>query len=100
MPYKSVCANLELQHAQMHFLSQPSFRSFLVTAKSGGHSYGTHGLGGEDGHLIVDMKNFNTVTVDQASSTAVIGTAGRLGNVATALYNQGKQAISHGTCPG
>ncbi|KAF2280099.1 FAD-binding domain-containing protein [Westerdykella ornata] len=71
-----------------------------VTAKSGGHSYGSHGLGGEDGHLIVDMRNFNSVTVDQAAQTAVIGTAGRLGNVATALYNQGKQAISHGTCPG
>lgn len=71
-----------------------------VTAKSGGHSYASHGLGGEDGHLIVDMRNFNSVTVDQAAQTAVIGTGGRLGNVATALYSQGKQAISHGTCPG
>lgn len=71
-----------------------------VTAKSGGHSYASHGLGGEDGHLIVDMKNFNTVTVDQTAKTAVIGTGGRLGDVATALYKQGKQAISHGTCPG
>jgi FAD/FMN-containing dehydrogenase len=71
-----------------------------VTAKSGGHSYGSHGLGGENGHLIVDMRNFNSVTVDQAAQTAVIGTGGRLGNVATALYKQGKQAISHGTCPG
>lgn len=71
-----------------------------VTAKSGGHSYGSHGLGGEDGHLIVDMRNFNSVTVDQTAQTAVIGTGGRLGDVATALYKQGKQAISHGTCPG
>lgn len=71
-----------------------------VTAKSGGHSYGSHGLGGEDGHLIVDMRNFKNVTVDQAAQTATIGTGGRLGDVATALYNQGKQAISHGTCPG
>lgn len=71
-----------------------------VTAKSGGHSYASHGLGGEDGHLIVDMRNFNSVTVDAAAQTAVIGTGGRLGNVATALYNQSKQAISHGTCPG
>ena len=74
--------------------------SVLVTAKSGGHSYASHGLGGEDGHLIVDMRNFNSVTVDQAAHTAVIGTGGRLGNIATSLYNQGKQAISHGTCPG
>ena len=71
-----------------------------VTPKSGGHSYASHGLGGEDGHLIVDMRNFNTVQVDQSAKTAVIGTAGRLGNVAQALYQQGKNAISHGTCPG
>ncbi|KAF2687499.1 Glucooligosaccharide oxidase [Lentithecium fluviatile CBS 122367] len=74
--------------------------NILVTAKSGGHSYGSHGLGGEDGHLIVDMRNFKSVTVDAASNTAVIGTGGRLGDVATALYNQGKKAIAHGTCPG
>ncbi|KAF2872081.1 glucooligosaccharide oxidase [Massariosphaeria phaeospora] len=71
-----------------------------VTAKSGGHSYASHGLGGEDGHLIVDMRNFNNVTVDPTAQTAAIGTGGRLGNVAMALYNQTKQAISHGTCPG
>jgi FAD/FMN-containing dehydrogenase len=71
-----------------------------VTAKSGGHSYASHGLGGEDGHLIIDMRNFNSVTVNSADSSAVIGTGGRLGDVATALYSQGKQAIAHGTCPG
>ena len=71
-----------------------------VTAKSGGHSYGSHGLGGEDGHLIVDMRHFNSVTVDQEAHTAVVGSGGRLGNIALALYDQGKQAMSHGTCPG
>lgn len=71
-----------------------------VTAKSGGHSYASHGLGGEDDHLIVDMRNFKDVVVDQTAKTAVIGTGGRLGDVATALYKQGKQAIVHGTCPG
>ncbi|RAR07920.1 glucooligosaccharide oxidase [Stemphylium lycopersici] len=71
-----------------------------VTAKCGGHSYGAHGLGGEDGHLIIDMRRFNSVTVGQEAHTAVVGAGGRLGNIALALYNQGKQAISHGTCPG
>lgn len=71
-----------------------------VTAKSGGHSYASHGLGGEDGHLVVDMRHFDSVTVDQAAHTAVVGTGGRLGNVPLALYDQGKQATSHGTCPG
>jgi FAD/FMN-containing dehydrogenase len=71
-----------------------------VTAKSGGHSYGSHGLGGENGHLVVDMRSFNSVTVDQAAHTAVVGSGGRLGNIALALYSQGNQAMSHGTCPG
>jgi FAD/FMN-containing dehydrogenase len=71
-----------------------------VSAKCGGHSYASHGLGGEDGHLVVDMRRFNSVTVDAAAHTAVIGAGGRLGNIATALYAQGQQAISHGTCPG
>lgn len=74
--------------------------SIKVTAKSGGHSYGSHGLGGENGHLIVDLRRFNTVTVDAKEHTTVIGAGSRLGNIALALYNQGKQAMSHGTCPG
>ncbi|OAL00483.1 FAD-binding domain-containing protein [Phaeosphaeriaceae sp. SRC1lsM3a] len=72
----------------------------LVTARSGGHSYGAHGLGGEDGHLIIDLRRFNNVTVDAKAHTAVVGAGGRLGNIALALYDQGKQAMSHGTCPG
>jgi FAD/FMN-containing dehydrogenase len=72
----------------------------LVTAKSGGHSYGAHGLGGEDGHLIIDVRQFKNVTVDQKAHTAVVGAGGRLGNIALSLYDQGKQAMSHGTCPG
>jgi FAD/FMN-containing dehydrogenase len=72
----------------------------LVTAKSGGHSYGAHGLGGEDGHLIIDVRQFKNVTVDPKAHTAVVGAGGRLGNIALSLYDQGKQAMSHGTCPG
>ncbi|EOA82713.1 uncharacterized protein SETTUDRAFT_173389 [Exserohilum turcica Et28A] len=71
-----------------------------VTGKCGGHNYASHGLGGENGHLVVDMRRFNSVTVDQNAHTAVIGAGGRLGNIALALYAQGKQGISHGTCPG
>ncbi|OSS51991.1 hypothetical protein B5807_03450 [Epicoccum nigrum] len=71
-----------------------------VTAKSGGHSYGSHGLGGENGHLIIDLRRFNNITADAKAHTAVVGAGGRLGNIALALYSQGKQAMSHGTCPG
>ena len=72
----------------------------MVSPKSGGHSYASHGIGGEDGHLMVDLKYFNNVTLDTASGIATIGPGSRLGNVAQALYTQGKAAFSHGTCPG
>jgi len=72
----------------------------MVTPKSGGHSYASHGLGGENGHLMVDMKYWTNVTVDPTTNIATIGVGGRLGNVAQALYNQGQRALSHGTCPG
>lgn len=35
-----------------------------------------------------------------ASSIAKIGAGQRLGNVAEALYSQGKRAMPHGTCSG
>ncbi|KAH7336607.1 glucooligosaccharide oxidase [Rhexocercosporidium sp. MPI-PUGE-AT-0058] len=71
-----------------------------VTAKGGGHSYASHGIGGENGHLVVDMKLFTSVSVDSTTQIASIGTGSRLGNVAIALFNQGQRMFSHGTCPG
>jgi len=71
-----------------------------VNPKGGGHSYASHSLGGENGHLMVDMKFWTNVTVDSATGIASIGTGARLGNVAQALYAAGGRAISHGTCPG
>jgi hypothetical protein len=49
---------------------------------------------------MVDMKLFNSVALDNTTGIADIQPGARLGNVATALWNQGKRAISHGTCPG
>jgi FAD/FMN-containing dehydrogenase len=74
--------------------------NITVSPKSGGHSYASHGLGGEDGHLMVDMRQFTNVTVDAASGIATVGVGNRLGNVAQSLYSQGQRAFSHGTCPG
>ncbi|PVH77335.1 Glucooligosaccharide oxidase [Cadophora sp. DSE1049] len=71
-----------------------------VTAKGGGHSYASHGIGGENGHLVVDLKLFTNVTVDSSTQIASVGTGSRLGNVAVALFNQGQRMFSHGTCPG
>ena len=37
-----------------------------VQAKSGGHSYASFSSGGEDGSLIVNLQNFNSITVDNS----------------------------------
>ncbi|PWN23246.1 hypothetical protein BCV69DRAFT_280853 [Microstroma glucosiphilum] len=73
-----------------------------VTARSGGHSFIGLGTGGEDGHLVVDLKYFNHVDVARNGKTANIGPAARLGDVILGLWgNRGelKKAIPHGTCP-
>ncbi|KUI73077.1 putative FAD-linked oxidoreductase YvdP [Cytospora mali] len=70
-----------------------------VSARCGGHSYASFGLGGEDDHLIVDLTNLNSVNVDPTTHIATVGAGARLGDVATGLYNQGGRAISHGSCP-
>jgi FAD/FMN-containing dehydrogenase len=46
---------------------------------------------------VVDMQNFNKVTVNSSKGTAVIEPGNRLGDVATALANSGR-AMPHGTC--
>jgi FAD/FMN-containing dehydrogenase len=69
-----------------------------VNARSGGHSYVSAGLGGENGHLMIDMANFASVAVD-SHGIASVGTGARLGAVAVALNNKGR-GLSHGSCPG
>ena len=71
-----------------------------ANAKCGGHSYGSFGLGGEDGHLTIEMDRMNSVVVDNATLTATVEGGARLGHVASELYAQGGRAFSHGTCPG
>lgn len=70
-----------------------------VSAKSGGHSFGSYGLGGEDGHLVIDLGLMDGIVLDEDGS-AKIQPGARLGRVATELYNQGGRAIPHGSCPG
>ncbi|KIM85891.1 Glucooligosaccharide oxidase [Piloderma croceum F 1598] len=70
-----------------------------VAARSGGHSYAANGVGGEDGSLVIDLKNLNSVQVTASNQTAVFGTGIHLGDLALALFNGGEQAMAHGTCP-
>ncbi|TVY46179.1 Berberine bridge enzyme-like 12 [Lachnellula cervina] len=71
-----------------------------VQPKGGGHSYASYSTGGQNGSLVIEMENFSEITVDQTTFIAKIGAGQRLGNVAEALYKQGKRALPHGTCPG
>lgn len=73
-----------------------------VQAKCGGHSFGSHSLGGADGAVIIDMSALNEVKVHQESDPealwkAEIGGGTLLGRVTTELYNQGKRAIGMST---
>lgn len=71
-----------------------------VTPKGGGHSYANFGFGGEDGHLVLELDRMSEVVVDVKTGVATVQGGSRLGHVASVLFEQGKRAISHGTCPG
>ncbi|GAB1731966.1 hypothetical protein NU195Hw_g4501t1 [Hortaea werneckii] len=71
-----------------------------ATAKSGGHSYSSLGLGGEDGHLVIQLNRMYNITLDTTTNIATVQPGARLGHVANELWKQGKRAISAGTCPG
>lgn len=68
-----------------------------VQPKSGGHSYGAFSSGGQDGSIIMHMKNFDSVELDTNTNIAVVGAGVRLGRLADELYRQGKRAVPHGT---
>ncbi|KAL9591245.1 MAG: hypothetical protein Q9179_007917, partial [Wetmoreana sp. 5 TL-2023] len=70
-----------------------------VQPRGGGHSYASFSLGGQSGSMIIDLQSFQTVSLD-ANNVATVGGGLRLGNLATAIYNQRQRALPHGTCPG
>ncbi|KAK3681809.1 hypothetical protein B0T22DRAFT_434159 [Podospora appendiculata] len=70
-----------------------------VQAKSGGHSYGNYGLGGEDGAIAIDLVNFQDFSMDGKTWRATIGAGTRLGDVTKKLHDHGNRAIAHGVCP-
>ena len=71
-----------------------------VTAKGGGHSYASSGLGGENGHLVIQLDRMFNVTLNKTTNVATVQPGARLGHVANELFKQGGRAISAGTCPG
>ncbi|KDQ16761.1 hypothetical protein BOTBODRAFT_172866 [Botryobasidium botryosum FD-172 SS1] len=72
-------------------------QGLAVNARSGGHSYAAYGLGGEDGHVIVDLSKLKSITLDKSSWNVVSETGNLLGELAVSLWNQGQRALPHGT---
>jgi hypothetical protein len=57
------------------------------------------GLGGADGHVVVDLKNFQTFAMDPDTHVATIGAGTNLGDLQYRLLHAGGRAMSHGSCP-
>ena len=70
-----------------------------VQARSGGHSFGNHGLGGSDGAVVVDLEKLQKFSMDESTWVATIGSGTLLGDVTTRLSDAGGRAMSHGICP-
>jgi len=70
-----------------------------INAKGGGHSYSSLGLGGENGHLVINLERMNGVKLDPDTGEARVQGGARVGHVATQLYSLGRRALPHGTCP-
>ncbi|QRW09115.1 reticuline oxidase [Ceratobasidium sp. AG-Ba] len=69
-----------------------------VVGRSGGHSYALFGVGGQDGSLVIDVSNMTSFSIN-ASGSAKFQTGNKLGDIAQKLWDNGKRALPHGTCP-
>ncbi|GAA5889061.1 hypothetical protein JCM8208_007759 [Rhodotorula glutinis] len=69
-----------------------------VSARGGGHSYASYGLGSGDGGFTIDLSRFSNITVD-SNGLATIGGGSRLGDIYLALNDQG-WAVAAGSCNG
>jgi hypothetical protein len=49
---------------------------------------------------VIELDKMAGVSLNRETGIATIGPGARLGDVGTGIYNQGKRAFSHGTCPG
>lgn len=49
-------------------------QGMTVVARSGGHSYIANGLGGDDGAMVVDLRNLKDITFNEDNSLVTLGT--------------------------
>lgn len=57
------------------------------------------GLGGTNGAIVVDMRNFQQFSMNYTTWQATIGAGTVLEDVTKHLYNAGRRAMAHGTSP-
>ncbi|KAJ8127474.1 hypothetical protein O1611_g6162 [Lasiodiplodia mahajangana] len=82
------------------FVKCAASNNVKVQPRSGGHSYANYGLGGEDGALVIDLLKMQDFSIDKTTWQATIGGGTKLADVTQKLHDNGKRAMSHGTCPG
>ncbi|KAK4121156.1 Glucooligosaccharide oxidase [Parathielavia appendiculata] len=100
VPYIPVAISVPttIEHIQKSVICATAL-GIKVSAKSGGHSYASFGLGGEDGHLVVELDRMYNVTMGE-DDIAIVQPGVRLGHLATELATKYGRAVAHGTCPG
>ncbi|CAG8584239.1 15569_t:CDS:2, partial [Gigaspora rosea] len=72
--------------------------NFPVIARSGGHSFESYSIGDKNCTLVVDLINFNKISINKADKTAVVGSGSRLGILYYEL-NKAGFAFPSGNCP-
>jgi len=101
LPYKPAVVVLPTTNQHVQDAVKCAAQTGLkVQAKSGGHSYASFSSGGKAGSMMISLQSFQTIQLDTSSGVAQVGGGVRLGNLADGIWNQGRAALSHGTCPG
>jgi hypothetical protein len=50
--------------------------------------------------MVINLQPLQEITLDKKTNIAKVGGGVRLGNLAQGIWDQGKRALPHGTCPG
>ncbi|KAH7102725.1 FAD-binding domain-containing protein [Auriculariales sp. MPI-PUGE-AT-0066] len=70
-----------------------------VQPRCGGHSFADYSIGGQDGSLVVDLKQLQKYEIDSTTWQAKVGGGTLLGDLTKRMHESGGRAMAHGTCP-
>ncbi|KXH36963.1 FAD binding domain-containing protein [Colletotrichum simmondsii] len=96
MPFAILYPNSSLEVASIVVCASQHDRK--VQARSGGHDYTNKGIGGNNGAIVVDVKNINHVQLG-SDGIAKVGSGNRLRDVCEKLHANGKRWMPHGSSP-